>query len=85
MTWGEGGESKDDMTTVLERGDTIYFDKTLIQNIDFFINPFKFGYFMYYKGTQLVRNSPFRNFRCSRSQSLLKAAHLHIQVLPLRI
>ena len=42
----------DNMTTVLERGDTIYFDKTLIKNIDFFINPRKFGYFMYYKGTQ---------------------------------
>ena len=52
MTWRGGGviqKITDNMTTVLERGDTINVDNTLIKkNIDFLINPCKFVYLMYY-------------------------------------
>ena len=32
------------MTVVFEEGDTIYYEKTLIKNIDLFRNQYNFGY-----------------------------------------
>ena len=50
MGGGVSQKMTDNMATVLEGGDTKYFDNTLIKNIHFYKS--KFGYFMYYKGTQ---------------------------------